>query len=162
MGVSPDNAAITVAGLWKIFVPKRWGGFELDYGRTQTELCNVLGRACGSSAWVQCVLACHAWCLAMFPSEAQEAVWSDAARSTAASMVTDAAWRSGNVGALRVLLVVSFIGTPNRRTRAPFALALVVRLAGEKGGSARAAGAEEPATSRDHQSCWAPIPGSGS
>ena len=63
------------AGLFRVLQPRRWGGFELDYGRTQTELCNVLGRACGSSAWVQCVLACHAWCLAMFSPEAQEAVW---------------------------------------------------------------------------------------
>src|SRR5689334_10335272 len=53
------------AGLFRVLQPKRWGGLELDYGRTQTELCNVLGRGCGSSAWVQCVLACHAWCLAM-------------------------------------------------------------------------------------------------
>jgi 3-hydroxy-9,10-secoandrosta-1,3,5(10)-triene-9,17-dione monooxygenase len=64
------------AGLFRVLQPRRWGGYELSYGRTQTELCNVLGRACGSSAWVQCVLACHAWCLAMFPSEAQAAVWS--------------------------------------------------------------------------------------
>ena len=63
------------AGFFRVLQPKHWGGFELPYGRTQTELCNVLGRACGSSAWVQCVVACHAWCLAMFPPEAQEAVW---------------------------------------------------------------------------------------
>jgi 3-hydroxy-9,10-secoandrosta-1,3,5(10)-triene-9,17-dione monooxygenase len=64
------------AGLFRILQPKRWGGYELDYGRTQTELCSVLGQACGSSAWVQCVIACHAWCLAMFPADAQDAVWS--------------------------------------------------------------------------------------
>jgi len=63
------------AGLFRVLQPKRWGGFELNYGRTQTELCNVLGRACGSSAWVQCVVACHARCLAMFPPDAQDAVW---------------------------------------------------------------------------------------
>jgi 3-hydroxy-9,10-secoandrosta-1,3,5(10)-triene-9,17-dione monooxygenase len=64
------------AGLFRILQPKRWGGYELDYGRTQTELCSVLGQACGSSAWVQCVIACHAWCLAMFSADAQDAVWS--------------------------------------------------------------------------------------
>jgi 3-hydroxy-9,10-secoandrosta-1,3,5(10)-triene-9,17-dione monooxygenase len=63
------------AGLFRILQPKRWGGYELDYGRTQTELCSVLGQACGSSAWVQCVIACHAWCLAMFSADAQDAVW---------------------------------------------------------------------------------------
>jgi hypothetical protein len=50
---------------------------ELDYGRVQLELCSVLGQACGSSAWVQMVVACHAWCLAMFPEEAQQAVWDE-------------------------------------------------------------------------------------
>jgi len=63
------------AGLFRVLQPKRWGGYELPYGRTQTTLCSVLGTACGSSAWVQCVVACHAWCLAMFPPEAQDAVW---------------------------------------------------------------------------------------
>jgi 3-hydroxy-9,10-secoandrosta-1,3,5(10)-triene-9,17-dione monooxygenase len=63
------------AGLFRVLQPEHWGGYELPYGRTQTELCNVLGQACGSSAWVQCVVACHAWCLSMFPPDAQEAVW---------------------------------------------------------------------------------------
>lgn len=63
------------AGLFRVLQPASYGGYELDYGRTQVELCHVLGRACGSTAWVQCVVACHAWCLAMFPPEAQDAVW---------------------------------------------------------------------------------------
>jgi 3-hydroxy-9,10-secoandrosta-1,3,5(10)-triene-9,17-dione monooxygenase len=63
------------AGLFRVLQPARFGGYELHYGRTQTELCNVLGQACGSSAWVQSVIACHAWCLGMFPAEAQDAVW---------------------------------------------------------------------------------------
>jgi 3-hydroxy-9,10-secoandrosta-1,3,5(10)-triene-9,17-dione monooxygenase len=65
------------AGFFRVFQPARFGGFELDYGRTQVELCNVLGQGCGSSAWVQCVIACHAWCLGMFAPEAQEAIWGD-------------------------------------------------------------------------------------
>jgi 3-hydroxy-9,10-secoandrosta-1,3,5(10)-triene-9,17-dione monooxygenase len=63
------------AGLFRVLQPARFGGYQLDYGRTQVELCSVLGRACGSSAWIQCVLACHAWCLGMFPARAQDAVW---------------------------------------------------------------------------------------
>jgi 3-hydroxy-9,10-secoandrosta-1,3,5(10)-triene-9,17-dione monooxygenase len=63
------------AGLFRVLQPARYGGYELDYGRTQVELCHVLGQACGSSAWVQCVVACHAWCVGMFSGEAQDAVW---------------------------------------------------------------------------------------
>ena len=65
----------TEAGFFRVFVPKRYGGFELDYGLTQVELCNQIGRACGSSAWVQSVVACHAWILGMMPETTQEAVW---------------------------------------------------------------------------------------
>ena len=63
------------AGFFRVFVPKRYGGFELDYGLTQVELCNQIGRGCGSSAWVQSVVACHAWILGMMPEAVQEAVW---------------------------------------------------------------------------------------
>jgi len=63
------------AGFFRVFVPKRYGGLELDYGLTQIEICNQLGRACGSSAWVFSVVTCHAWLLGMMPEAAQEAVW---------------------------------------------------------------------------------------
>ena len=62
-------------GFFRVLQPRRFGGYELDYGRLQLELCSVLGQACGSSAWVQMVVACHAWCLAMFDDAAQQAVW---------------------------------------------------------------------------------------
>lgn len=64
-------------GFFRVLQPRRYGGMELDYGRTQLELCTILGQACGSSAWVQMVVACHAWCLAMFPEPAQQAVWAE-------------------------------------------------------------------------------------
>jgi len=73
------------AGLFRVLQPARFGGYELDYGRTQVELCYVLGQACGSSAWVQCVIACHAWCVGMFPPEAQEAVWGSDSNTLIAS-----------------------------------------------------------------------------
>lgn len=65
------------AGLLRVFVPRRYGGFELDYGPAQLALGNVLGRACGSTAWIQSVLACHAWIAGMYAQAAQDAVWGD-------------------------------------------------------------------------------------
>jgi 3-hydroxy-9,10-secoandrosta-1,3,5(10)-triene-9,17-dione monooxygenase len=74
----PETAAqFRQDGFFRIMQPRRFGGMELDYGRVQLELCSVLGQACGSSAWVQMVVACHAWCLGMFPDAAQQAVWGD-------------------------------------------------------------------------------------
>lgn len=73
------------AGFFRVFQPRRFSGLELDYGRVQLELCSVLGQACGSSAWVQMVVACHAWCLGMFPEPAQQAVWGEDPETLVAS-----------------------------------------------------------------------------
>jgi 3-hydroxy-9,10-secoandrosta-1,3,5(10)-triene-9,17-dione monooxygenase len=75
----PDQTIheLVQAGLLRVFVPKRYGGFELDYGPAQLALSDVLGRACGSTAWIQSVLACHAWIAGMYPQAAQDAVWGD-------------------------------------------------------------------------------------
>src|SRR5262245_12812171 len=68
--------AFQEAGFFKIMQPRRYGGFELEFG-TQTELGVELGRACGSSAWVGSLLACHAWIVGMFPEQAQDDVWGE-------------------------------------------------------------------------------------
>jgi 3-hydroxy-9,10-secoandrosta-1,3,5(10)-triene-9,17-dione monooxygenase len=73
------------AGLLLPFVPTRFGGYEMDYGPVQVALGRELGRACGSSAWIQSVLACHAWILGMFPERAQETVWADDPNTVIAS-----------------------------------------------------------------------------
>jgi len=72
-------------GFFRVLQPRRFGGLELDYGRVQLELCRTLGQACGSSAWVQMVVACHAWCLAKFPEAAQQAVWGEDPETLVAS-----------------------------------------------------------------------------
>ncbi|HZS01038.1 MAG TPA: acyl-CoA dehydrogenase family protein [Chloroflexota bacterium] len=89
----PDEtiAEFREAGFFRLFQPARYGGYELDYGPVQLALGSVLGRACGSSAWVQSVVACHAWLLGMFPLAAQDAVWGEDPEtllSTAISMQT--------------------------------------------------------------------------
>jgi len=76
---TPDEtlAELRQAGFFKVLQPARYNGYELPYGRSQVMLCSILGQACGSTAWVQAVVACHAWCVGMFASEAQQAVWKD-------------------------------------------------------------------------------------
>jgi 3-hydroxy-9,10-secoandrosta-1,3,5(10)-triene-9,17-dione monooxygenase len=70
-------AEFVEAGFFRAFVPRRFGGYELDYGLTQVELCNQIGRACPSSAWVLCVVSCHPWLLGMLPDAIQRKVWGD-------------------------------------------------------------------------------------
>lgn len=66
---------LVASGLFRVFRPARYGGYELDYGPAQLRLAGELGRGCGSSAWVYSVIACHSWVLGMFPGAAQDDVW---------------------------------------------------------------------------------------
>jgi 3-hydroxy-9,10-secoandrosta-1,3,5(10)-triene-9,17-dione monooxygenase len=65
------------AGFLRIFQPKRYGGYELDYGPAQLDLAAELGRGSGSCAWVVLVVACHSWMLGAFSRQAQDDVWAN-------------------------------------------------------------------------------------
>jgi alkylation response protein AidB-like acyl-CoA dehydrogenase len=62
------------AGLFRVLQPKRYGGYEMEYG-VHMRLAFELGRGCASSAWVVSVIDSHPWILGMFPDEAQAEVW---------------------------------------------------------------------------------------
>ncbi|MDH5557284.1 MAG: acyl-CoA dehydrogenase family protein [Alphaproteobacteria bacterium] len=61
-------------GLFRAFQPASIGGSELDFGDL-IELGDIVGRACGSSAWNLTNLSSHHWMLAMFPKQIQDEVW---------------------------------------------------------------------------------------
>ncbi|HUY19967.1 MAG TPA: acyl-CoA dehydrogenase family protein [Candidatus Binataceae bacterium] len=83
----PDQTIrdFTAAGLFRIFLPRRFGGYELDYGAPQVAIAAELGRGCGSSAWIATVTACHSWIIGMYPLQAQQDVWGDAPDTLSAS-----------------------------------------------------------------------------
>jgi alkylation response protein AidB-like acyl-CoA dehydrogenase len=49
--VEENISAIREAGLFKIMVPRRFGGLETDI-RTKMEVSAALAKGCGSTAWV--------------------------------------------------------------------------------------------------------------
>lgn len=67
---------LKAAGIHKIFTPRRYGGFEMDWG-VHVDVSRELGRGCGSTSWVSSVVFCHTWLLARFPPECQEEFWPD-------------------------------------------------------------------------------------
>ncbi len=69
-------ADLKAAGIHKIFTPRRYGGFELDWG-THVDVSRELGKACGSTSWVSSVVFCHTWLLGRFPPACQEEFWPD-------------------------------------------------------------------------------------
>src|SRR3954451_14670321 len=63
-------------GLFRVLQPKRVGGSELPF-RSIVELVSVIGRGCGSTAWVLANLAAHHWLLGMWPKQAQDEIWGE-------------------------------------------------------------------------------------
>src|SRR3954471_16727099 len=74
----PDEtiADLHQSGLFRILQPKRVGGSELPF-RSIVELVSVIGRGCGSTAWVLANLAAHHWLLGMWPRQAQDEIWGE-------------------------------------------------------------------------------------
>src|SRR5207245_1594145 len=72
----PDEtiADLHHTGLFRILQPGRVGGSELPF-RSIVELVAVIGRGCGSTAWVLANLAAHHWLLGMWAPEAQDEIW---------------------------------------------------------------------------------------
>lgn len=68
--------ALMDAGLYRIYLPERFGGYESDYA-LQVDIAAELGRACGSTAWVHAVVASHSWMHGMFEPKAQDEVWAE-------------------------------------------------------------------------------------
>jgi 3-hydroxy-9,10-secoandrosta-1,3,5(10)-triene-9,17-dione monooxygenase len=75
----PDKTVedLHTSGVLKVFQPKRFGGFEMDWG-AQIAIGEELARHCGSTAWIQSVVGSHAWVLGRMPIEIQEEIWGEA------------------------------------------------------------------------------------
>lgn len=70
------HAALAEAGFYRVFLPARFGGYELDPG-TLVDLAAEIGRGCGSSCWIFTNLASQAWVNGMKDPRAQEEIWAD-------------------------------------------------------------------------------------
>ena len=62
--------------LYRIGVPKRFGGFDVEYGLA-LDVAAELGRGCPATAWCYCLWAAHAWLVGYWPLRAQEEVFGD-------------------------------------------------------------------------------------
>ena len=63
-------------GFFRLLQPKRFDGHESDPVDFYTAVRDIAG-ACGSTGWVSSVVGVHPWQVALFPEEAQQAVWGD-------------------------------------------------------------------------------------
>ncbi|MGH7003834.1 MAG: acyl-CoA dehydrogenase family protein [Alphaproteobacteria bacterium] len=72
-GRVPDETVrdYEAAELCKLWIPRRYGGFEMDL-ETGLETCWEAAKGCASSAWCLSVWQQHSWIVAHLPEQAQE------------------------------------------------------------------------------------------
>lgn len=64
------------AGLVRLLMPRRWGGYELPFAALADSVIEI-AKADGSAGWCYAFLVVHPWVLAHFPDEAQRDVWAN-------------------------------------------------------------------------------------
>ncbi len=69
-------AAVTDAGLMRMMIPRRLGGYAVDMP-TFLDVITELGRGCCSAAWVTSVLNVGNFVVSLFPDAVQDQVWAD-------------------------------------------------------------------------------------
>ena len=66
--------AVAAAGLFRLMVPKRYGGYEGTL-RSHLEVSAALGEACGGTSWVVALINTCCWITGLYPKQAQDEVW---------------------------------------------------------------------------------------
>jgi len=98
--VEESIQALIGAGLFKIAVPKRYGGYETSV-RTMLEVSAAVGEADGGTAWVLTLVNVCNWLVGLFPQQAQDDVYggdpaalvSGVLAPTATTVKVDGGWR---------------------------------------------------------------------
>jgi 3-hydroxy-9,10-secoandrosta-1,3,5(10)-triene-9,17-dione monooxygenase len=88
--VEANIDAIRAAGLFRIMVPRRFGGLETDM-RTCLDVSRELAKGCGSTAWVTTLLNLCSWLTAHAGAEAQDEIWGHDGDARVAGVFTPSA-----------------------------------------------------------------------
>lgn len=70
----PVVAGLEDAGLFRVTVPRRYGGHEVSL-ETKIRIAAEVGRGCGSSSWVVSLINVCNWFTSLFCERAQDDVW---------------------------------------------------------------------------------------
>jgi alkylation response protein AidB-like acyl-CoA dehydrogenase len=98
--VEESIQALIGAGLFKIAVPRRYGGYETSV-RTMLEVSAAVGEADGGTAWVLTLVNVCNWLIGLFPRQAQDDVFgadpaalaSGVLAPTATTVKVEGGWR---------------------------------------------------------------------
>ena len=98
--VEESIQALADAGMFKVAVPKRYGGYETSM-RTMLDVSAAIGEADGGTSWVVTLSNVCAWMVGLFPEQAQDDVFganpnakvSGVLAPTATTVKVDGGWR---------------------------------------------------------------------
>ena len=97
--VEENITAIEKAELFKIMVPRRFGGLETDI-RTKMEISRALAMGCGSTAWVTTLMNVCSWFVGNMTDQAQKDVWASTPATRIAGVFAPSAttrWAEGGL-----------------------------------------------------------------
>jgi alkylation response protein AidB-like acyl-CoA dehydrogenase len=85
--VDENIAAIDEAGLFRIMLPRRLGGFGTSV-RTQVDVSAVLAEACPGTSWVQNLTGVCNWFASLLPERAQDEIFGSNPKTRVAGVFT--------------------------------------------------------------------------
>jgi alkylation response protein AidB-like acyl-CoA dehydrogenase len=75
--VAEENIeALTAAGAFRLFTPRRFGGYELPV-RDQLQVTAAIAESCGSTAWVVALISICNWMAGVLPDRAQQDIFGE-------------------------------------------------------------------------------------
>lgn len=72
--VEENIVAMTSAGLFRMMVPKRYGGHQVNL-RTSLDVISIIAEGCGASAWVLSLINNCAWIVGLMPTQTQDEIF---------------------------------------------------------------------------------------
>ena len=118
--VEESIRALTEAGLFRIAVPRRYGGYETSM-RTMLEVSAAVAEGDGGTAWVLTLINVGAWITSLFPARAQDEVFgADPGAKVSSVLATTAATTrvDGGYGSAAAGTTTPDPGTPPGRSSA--------------------------------------------
>ncbi len=88
--VAEENiAALTAAGVFKVTVPRRFGGFQMTV-REKLEVSAAVAESCGSTGWVVALINVCNWMASVLPDRAQQDIFGANADARVAGVLNPA------------------------------------------------------------------------
>lgn len=85
--VEESITALSDAGLFKLMVPRRYGGYESSI-QTLLDVCAEVGAADGGTSWVVTLVNAGGWMTSLFPVQAQDEVFGANPEAKVSGVVT--------------------------------------------------------------------------